>query len=253
MYTLLFVFVAFILGLYMCLNYKSNDFKEGLENNHKGGKKRCPDVLIQKGSKYHLLNTSLGKVPGVNPVVFDNLEDYVEFLNWQKSQNIICPILFLQRSYNAQGKEEYKIRPSPFDKQGGLGSDPQGGLPKKHHLKMPDGNDLPKKPLPSRTPASSRQSPPMLPDQKARELEDTHLLTDANRNDPPYNAGGYPGFDPMGMNNGVKTPLDKMFNAQEKQECSDNPTDANWCGPDYSRQQVASGLYEDNNVKIWVS
>ena len=29
MYTLLFVFVAFILGLYMCLNYKSNDFKEG--------------------------------------------------------------------------------------------------------------------------------------------------------------------------------------------------------------------------------
>ena len=140
MYTFLFVFVAFILGLYMCLNYKSNDFKEGLENNHKGGKKRCPDVLIQKGSKYHLLNTSLGKVPGVNPVVFDNLEDYVEFLNWQKSQNIICPILFLQRSYNAQGKEEYKIRPSPFDKQGGLGSDPQGGLPKKHHLKMPDGN-----------------------------------------------------------------------------------------------------------------
>ena len=62
----------------MCLKYKSQDFKEGLENNGKTDKKRCPDVLIQKGSKYHLLNTSLGKVPGVNPVVFNDLEDYVE-------------------------------------------------------------------------------------------------------------------------------------------------------------------------------
>ena len=113
----------------------------------------------------------------VNPVVFNDLEDYVEFLNWQKSQGIICPILFLQRSYNAQGKEEYKIRPSPFDKQGGLNSDPQGGLPKKHHLKMPDGNDIPEKPLPSGTPANSRQAPP-LPDQKARDK--AFIFTDSD-------------------------------------------------------------------------
>ena len=40
---MLFAIVAFILGLYMCLKYKSVDFKEGLENNGKLDKEmsRC--------------------------------------------------------------------------------------------------------------------------------------------------------------------------------------------------------------------
>ena len=96
---------------------KSNTLLEGMNTLSNS---RCPDVLIQKGKNYFLYNSKVAQVPGVNPVVFENLEDYVEFMNWQRSQNIRCPVLFLQHSYDAQGESAYKIRPGPTDLQGGL-------------------------------------------------------------------------------------------------------------------------------------
>ena len=81
-------------------------------------------MLIQKGKRFFLYNSKLAKVPGVNPIEFQNLEDYTEFIDWQRSQGIRCPILFLQFSYNAQGDPTYKIRPSPTNLQGGLPSTP---------------------------------------------------------------------------------------------------------------------------------
>lgn len=77
-------------------------------------------MLIQKDSKFYLYNSNLAKVPGVNPVEFDNLEDYTEFLEWQKSQGVHCPVLFLQQTYDAQGEAVYKARPSVSEQQGGL-------------------------------------------------------------------------------------------------------------------------------------
>jgi len=77
-------------------------------------------MLIQKDSKFYLYNSNLAKVPGVNPVEFDNLEDYTEFLEWQKSQGVRCPVLFLQQTYDAQGEAVYKARPSVSEQQGGL-------------------------------------------------------------------------------------------------------------------------------------
>jgi hypothetical protein len=81
---------------------------------------RCPNLLIQKGEQLYLYNSEIAKVPGVNPVKFNNLEDYVEFMEWQRGQGIRCPILFLQESYDAQGNPVYNARPSPTDLQGGL-------------------------------------------------------------------------------------------------------------------------------------
>jgi hypothetical protein len=52
----------------------------------------------KKDNKFYLYNSKVVKVPGVNPVVFNNLEDYVEFIEWQRSQNINCPVLFLQQT-----------------------------------------------------------------------------------------------------------------------------------------------------------
>ena len=48
-------------------------------------KKSCPDLLVQKGTKIYLYNTNRAEVPGVNPITFNNLEEYTEFLDWQKS------------------------------------------------------------------------------------------------------------------------------------------------------------------------
>jgi len=112
------------LGIYFIINFdkinNTNNILEGfIESSDKKGFK-CPNVLIQKGSKYFLYNSKLSQVPGVNPIQFEHLEDYVEFMDWQRSQGIRCPILYLQHSYNAQGEPTYKIRPDPLDLQGGL-------------------------------------------------------------------------------------------------------------------------------------
>ena len=39
-----------------------------------------------RSDKIELLNSGLAKIPGVNPVVFNNLEEYVEFTEWQRSK-----------------------------------------------------------------------------------------------------------------------------------------------------------------------
>ena len=124
MFYLIFIIVCFLLGIYFIINFdkinNTNNILEGfIESSDKKGFK-CPNVLVQKGVKYYLYNSKLDSVPGVNPIQFDNLEDYVEFMDWQRSQGIRCPILYLQQSYNAQGQATYKIRPDPLDLQGGL-------------------------------------------------------------------------------------------------------------------------------------
>tara|TARA_A100001011_G_C13825924_1_gene640862 strand:+ start:8 stop:634 length:627 start_codon:yes stop_codon:yes gene_type:complete len=198
-YLLLILF--FILSIYFTCRVTPSVLKEGFKN-----KSKCPNILIQQGNEIYLYNSRLAKIPGVNPVKFESLEDYVEFLEWQKSQNIQCPVLFLQHSYDTQGKPVYKIRPSPLDPQGGL--------------------------------------PPTLPlgEQPAKKS----LLLDAGRNDPPYNEDSYPAYDPMNMYEGEYTPLDKMFHMKEKQAKSDNPMDVNWGGVNYSNQVVDSGYYLEN-------
>ncbi len=113
---LIFIFFVFILGLYYC----SCPTPTKIEGFNDTVPYRCPNVLIQKGKEFYLYNSEIAKVPGVNPVTFNNLEDYVEFTEWQRSQGIRCPVLFLQESYDAQGNPVYGARPSPTDLQGGL-------------------------------------------------------------------------------------------------------------------------------------
>jgi hypothetical protein len=58
----------------------------------------CPNLLIKQGERYHLHNTRKAEVPGINPITFDNLEDYTEFIKWQRMNGIRCPILSLQQT-----------------------------------------------------------------------------------------------------------------------------------------------------------
>lgn len=113
--TLILTILVFILGLYFVSMYDSKTIKETMTN-----QESCPDVLVQKGSKIYLFNSKKAEVPGVNPIEFRNLEEYVEFTEWQKSQGINCPVLFLQKTYDPQGNGVYRIRPSPMDPHGGI-------------------------------------------------------------------------------------------------------------------------------------
>ena len=223
--TFLFILV-FLIGLYFYA--KGTDIKtsEGFTNN-----KRCPDMLIQKGSQFYLYNSKLAQVPGVNPIEFDNLEDYTEFLEWQKSQNIRCPVLYLQESYDAQGTRVYKSRPSV--------SEPQAGLPPSY----------------SSIGGDSSQPTPMMQQNSLEPVgEEAYpnptLLVDATRNDPPYNKNSYPAYDESSYYVGSTTPLDKMDIEQEKAKVSPNAMDPNWGGSAYTQSLVDKGYYKDNEVKI---
>jgi len=177
------------------------------------GKKDCPDILVKKGKHLILYNTRLAKIPGVNPVQFNNLEDYVEFANWQRSQGINCPILFLQQSYDAQGNSVYKNRPSPMELE--------GGLPPISGLDM--SNDTPNK----------------------------SLLMDAGHNDPPYNKNSYPGVDTQNQYIGLDTPLDKIEHTDIDGK-SPNPMDTNWGGHQFTKKLIDEGYYAAENVKIFI-
>lgn len=99
----LFALVAFLVGLWWYISPK-----EGFVG---GGTSRCPNLLVQKDGKLMLVNTRLARVPGVNPIQFDHLDDYVQFLEWQRAAGVRCPVLHLQHTYAADGTRTYTVRP----------------------------------------------------------------------------------------------------------------------------------------------
>ena len=116
---LIIISIIFIIGLLFLCSYKSSDLYEGFENNQK---EECPNLLIQKGQELHLIYNNKARIPGVNPVKFKNLEDYTEFLRWQRAKGIRCPVLYFQQTYDAQNKVGYRMLPDPIDKRAGMSS-----------------------------------------------------------------------------------------------------------------------------------
>jgi hypothetical protein len=168
------ILAMFVVGLLFTMTHTSKSVREAFEGNpdsdsgsgsgsgSNSNKNRCPNILIQKGAELYLHNSRLSNVPGVNPLKFNNLEEYVEFTDWQRGQGIRCPILYLQHSFDAQGKPVYKIRPSPLNLQGGL--------------------------------------PPVASAGISASNANANFIDDADK--PPMNAGSYPAFDPMEPNVG---------------------------------------------------
>ena len=117
MSVLIITLIIFFLGLYFIST--KNKIVEQFDNKRKP-QYSCPNILIKHDDKYYLHNSNLAKIPGVNPLVFDNLEDYVEFTDWQRSQGIRCPILYLQPASDTQGQPIYKVRPGVTNYQPGL-------------------------------------------------------------------------------------------------------------------------------------
>jgi hypothetical protein len=236
MTTVIFLLIlVFLIGLYFYAKNGDSSINENFTNNQSTGT-RCPNLLIQKGSRFYLYNSKLAQVPGVNPVEFDNLEDYTEFLDWQRSQNIRCPVLYLQESYDAQGNRVYKSRPSVSEPQAGLS--PSLGIP----------------PSAAAPIGIASQVTPMMESSLEPVGEDAYpnptLLVDATRNDPPYNQGSYPAHDQTSYYIGTTTPLDKMNMQQESAKISPDPMDPNWGGSAYTQELVDKGYYKDNEVQI---
>lgn len=201
---LILIAIALVVGLIVMSLNQTSPLKEGFEEN------QCPDILIQKDKEIYLHNSRLAKIPGINPIRFNNLEDYVEYVKWQRSQGLECPVLYLQRTYDAQGNSVYKNRPSPLEKEGGL---------------------------------------PVISGLDLNNVNNRSLLFDASRDNLPWNKNLFPGFDPDDQNIGLITPLDKMYH-ENPGGVSPNPMDANWGGPKFTQSLINKGVYKEDNVKI---
>jgi hypothetical protein len=140
---------------------------------------QCPTTMIKNGQKIMIYDPKMAKIPGVNPLVMDNLEDYKEYVKWQQKSKLNCPILYLEKVFDAQGMEQYEIRPS-FDTD-----IPIGGI----NHSLPVVEDKYKEPK----------------------------LLDASRDDPPYNQNSLPGFDPYNQMVGYGVGSDKMVLYPNKQ------------------------------------
>jgi len=111
------ILVLLIIGLLFCATQKHSDVVESFK-----GSSDCPNLLVQEGNKLLLLNKNKARIPGVNPIEFNNLEEYVEFVNWQRKMGIHCPVLYFQQTYDAQNKRRYRMLPDITEKNAGFPS-----------------------------------------------------------------------------------------------------------------------------------
>jgi hypothetical protein len=174
----------------------------------------CPDLLIQQGKLIYLYNTKRPEKVGENPILFNNLDEYITYRDLSGGE---CPILFLQSAYNTQGKQVYNVT-----------------------------NINPSLPLPGTTigslPLTASVSQPPGP----MTVSETK---DASRENG-YNQNMYAGFDPHNLDIGKYTTVDKIHDSTMTAVgvTSENPMDPNWGGIGVTQSAVESGKYDDNLV-----
>jgi hypothetical protein len=197
----------------------------------------CPNLLIKKDNAYYLYNSKKANVPGVNPIRFNNLEEYTEFARWLKSQGVRCPILQLQQTYDTQGERTYRITQVP---------DPD------------NPNDLITASIPEQVSTEDllhvrELDGVMVGSEHLRQIQSqTQFQMQApitKLYDAGHDKGSMPAFDPHNQYVGLNTPLDHMFHMEERtQGLSDNPMDVNFGGAQYAKDVVASGAYKEDEV-----
>ena len=244
---IILVIVVLTIVTYYYLKYNPI---EGLTNNTGStgptDESRCPNLLIQKGARYYLYNSKIARVPGVNPIVFNNLEDYVEFLDWQHSVGIRCPVLYLQNTYDAQGNRVYKVRPSVTDLQGGLPPASQNhSSTKNSSLNQTQFSN-------SNTSNTSNQpSSQQKPSTSANYNSKNNLLYSADA--MSENWGGET-YSTNAVNSG-EFKEDEVYKIGSEVQLinktgpfSPDAMYANWGGEDYSNNAVNSGAYKGDEV-----
>lgn len=226
-----FGLIVFLIGIYVYSSKKLDSLfsvipiegmaTEGVPENTEYGA-NCPDMLIRQGNNLLLYNSRIPVVKDMNPLVFANLDEYIDFTRNERRKGNNCPVLFLQHETDIQGKDVYRVRPNPFDLQ--------PGLPAHSAIQLAQGQ---------------------LPGQGSSSLQNPAPIIDSNTDHPPYNAGQYAGFDPMNLSVGVYTKLDEVHESTRSQDgstLSDNPMDPNWGGVLYTQSKIQSGKYDERMV-----
>jgi hypothetical protein len=179
------------------------------------------------------------KVPGQNPIEFNTLDDYIYYIKVQRYKyGQYCPVLYLQQESDAQGQDVYRVRPGPFDQQGGLSAGAinpkwvnyfQGNLATMGFPPQQPG------PVPFNVMNAASVQPPLIPPHPPLVTYRTAVLSN-----PPYNQG-FLGFDPQGEYIGKYTVLDQVHYSTRTQNpdgLSSNAMDPNWAGAQFTNEQL---------------
>lgn len=242
---LLFLIVTFFVGMYFysvtlyhfSIPAKPMENMETMENKESSKDSKdsdCPDILIKDGNGLLLYNSKKPKEDGVNPLPFFNLDEYINYLEIQRKKGNRCPVLYLQKENDAQGKDVYRFRANPFGIDGGTNPMTMTRAEYAHR-------DL----------ISQNPPPTILMNGSTSNLDRNNPIhaVDASRENGNYNAGNYPGFDPYNQYMGVYTDIDKIHSATSSENrFSDNPMDPNWGGVLYTETAINSNKYADNNI-----
>jgi hypothetical protein len=122
---IILLILVFLAGLYVYLKTSApitkativKNINETLQNKETKSS-ACPNMLVKKGSKLFLYNKL--DTHDELPIEFNNLDEYIEYLNNERKNGKKCPVLYLQQENDVQGKDVYRVRPSPFNQQGGI-------------------------------------------------------------------------------------------------------------------------------------
>ena len=221
----LFLIIVFLAGIYVIITFDNlNKKTETLINNNRNDDEnnQCHDLLIQKGNKILLYNTKQQTTDGINPISFNSLDDYKQFVEVQQSKNIHCPVLFLKREYDIQGKEIYRNKPIQ----------PNIDINKPEHainVALNNSNGLLFNPT-----NYTNYEPTKIPDFKENIDRKPIPVLDATRVSKVYNVNNYPSFDPYGLYVGKYTVIDKIHDSTQEAKISTNAMDTNWGGMRYS-------------------
>ena len=225
---------------------------------------QCPNLLVREGNSLSLINTKLPQQPGVNPIKFNSLDDYIYYLNIQRTKyGVNCPVLYLQKETNAQAEDVYRVRPSPFDMNGGLPvvneTNPNNISSISNYFTGASSENIPSDFVnyPNNPSAFNFAAPPnaTTPVRIPTPPSPPRIAVpyvDSSDDNKPFNQGQYAGFDPYGQFVGEYTNIDQIHDSTVSQNpqngLSDNPMDPNWGGISFTHNQVASGKYDDNIV-----
>ena len=203
---ILFIGIIFFFGLYYYTFYNQNkNLTEGMEN-----EKDCYDMLIEHSGKIYLFNKKNEIKKNINPIIFNDLEEYKNYVEEENSKGNNCPVLFLKYTTNTQNEELLQVKKSIFENSGG------------DQFKYKD----------------------------SRYYEENKMLDATKNSTPGknkiFNKNMYSGFDKYNQNIGNDTPLDRMYNSNSK--ISPNPMDNNWGGKKYTQDKIDKGDYEDREV-----
>ena len=93
----IFLIFFFVIGLLAIIQNSNNTSLEQNPNEIESfhNPDECPDMLIKEGNVLLLLNTSKPRENGVNPKIFKNLDEYINYLEVERTKGKKCPILFL--------------------------------------------------------------------------------------------------------------------------------------------------------------